>query len=94
MQVGNEGDLETQRCAAYALSNLATDYSLRAYIVKSGGLPPLISLACSEESQSDMKAAVSCLRGLAASPLTRGEMVALGIGGLHGWKVHGAFAIL
>ena len=78
IEVANNSDLETQRCAAYALSNLATDYSRRAYIVVNGGLPSIVSLACSE-SASDAKAASATLRGLAASPLTRKPLVDAGV---------------
>jgi hypothetical protein len=36
MQVGNSVDLECQRCVAYALGNMASNYSLRARIVNGG----------------------------------------------------------
>jgi hypothetical protein len=42
-----------------------------------GGLPAIISLACSENT-SDQKAATSTLRGLAVSPLNRAVMVEAG----------------
>ena len=45
--VGNAADLETQRCIAYALCNLSVDEARRPTIVDEGGLPPIISLACS-----------------------------------------------
>ena len=75
--VGNAADLETQRCIAYALCNLAADTVHRAAIVNEGGLPPLISLACSDDA-NDMKAAVSTIRGLSASPDARRQIVVAG----------------
>ena len=73
--VGNAADLETQRCIAYALCNLSVDEARRPTIVDEGGLPPIISLACSEEA-ADVKAAVSTLRGLSSSPKARQIIVA------------------
>lgn len=75
--VGNSADLETQRCIAYALCNLAVDPSRRAAIVTEGGLPPIISLACSEDA-ADVKAAVSTLRGLASATEVRRDIVSAG----------------
>ncbi|KAJ1441742.1 hypothetical protein B484DRAFT_390552, partial [Ochromonadaceae sp. CCMP2298] len=59
--VSNQADLETQRCIAYALCNLAADPRRRADIVREGGLPSLISMACSEDL-NDCHAAISTLR--------------------------------
>ena len=68
--VGNAADLETQRCIAYALCNLAADPARRVELVKEGGLPAIISMACSED-QNDQRAAVSTLRGICAIPENR-----------------------
>ena len=48
VSVANAADLETQRCIAYALCNLASDPSRRIDIVREGGLS-IISMACSED---------------------------------------------
>ena len=68
--VANNADLETQRCIAYALCNLAADPRRREDIVHEGGLPAIISMACSED-QNDQRAAMSTLRGLCAIPENR-----------------------
>ena len=60
-----DSDLETQRCIAYALCNLAADPRRRADIVREGGLPSLISLACSD-AQSDQLTAMSTIRAVCA----------------------------
>ena len=62
VSVANAADLETQRCIAYALCNLASDPSRRIDIVREGGLPSIISMACSDD-QNDQRAAMSTLRG-------------------------------
>ena len=49
----------------------------RPAIVTEGGLPPLISLACSDDV-SDMKAATATLRGLSAAPEARRQIVLAG----------------
>jgi hypothetical protein len=61
--VANAADLETQRCIAYALCNLAADPRRRSDIVREGGLPSLISMACSDD-RSDQLAAMATLRGI------------------------------
>ena len=70
---GNQADLETQRCIAYALCNLAADPRRRADIVREGGLPALISMACSEDS-NDQLAAISTLRGISSHPEFRRQV--------------------
>jgi hypothetical protein len=67
-------DLETQRCIAYALCNLAADSSRRVDIVREGGLPALVSLACSEDL-NDVLAAISTLRGISAQPDIRRQVM-------------------
>jgi hypothetical protein len=42
--VANTADLETQRCIAYSLCNLASDPHMRAVIVKEGGESMTINL--------------------------------------------------
>lgn len=61
----------------YAICNLAADEARRPAIVTEGGLPPLISLACSDDV-SDMKAATATLRGLCAAPEARRAIVVAG----------------
>ena len=68
--VANAADLETQRCIAYALCNLAADPRRRSDIVREGGLPSLISMACSED-RSDQLAAVATLRGITSQAQNR-----------------------
>lgn len=75
--IGNSADLETQRCIAYALCNLAVDPSRRATVVAEGGLPPIISLACAEDA-ADVLAAVTTIRGLATAPEARRAIVLAG----------------
>ena len=65
--ISNQADLETQRCIAYALCNLAADPRRRVDIVREGGLPSLISMACSEDL-NDQLAAMSTIRGIASHP--------------------------
>ena len=67
ISVSNAADLETQRCIAYGICNLASAEHHRDAIIHEGGLVPLISLACSEDVD-DQLAAIGTLRGLAASP--------------------------
>ena len=68
--VANAADLETQRCIAYALCNLAADPRRRTDIVNEGGLPSLISMACSDD-RSDQLAAMATLRGISAQAENR-----------------------
>lgn len=65
--------METQRCIAYALCNLAADPRRRADIVREGGLPALISMACSEDF-NDQLAAISTLRGISSHADFRREV--------------------
>ncbi len=67
ISISNAADLETQRCIAYGICNLASAEHHRDAIIHEGGLVPLISLACSEDVD-DQLAAIGTLRGLAASP--------------------------
>ena len=54
--------------------NLASNDTNRRAIVTEGGLPPLISLACSEDHE-DKRAAIGTLRGIAADPASRIKIV-------------------
>jgi hypothetical protein len=72
--ISNSADLETQRCIAYALCNLASNEDNRRSLVTEGGLPPIISLACSED-HADKLCAISTLRGIASDPDTRIKIV-------------------
>ena len=77
ISVSNAADLETQRCIAYGICNLASAEHHRDAIIHEGGLVPLISLACSEDVD-DQLAAIGTLRGLAATPQYRINIVAEG----------------
>ena len=71
--VSNVADLETQRCIAYALCNLAADPKRRRDIVREGGLQSIISMACSED-QSDQLVAIATLRGISAQADNRRQV--------------------
>lgn len=62
----NASDVESQRCIAYAICNLSVELPNRTSIIKKGGLPSIMYL-CYTGDKSDMLAALSTLRGLAAS---------------------------
>ena len=72
--VANEADLETQRCIAYALCNLAADPRRRVDIVREGGLPPLIAMACSQDT-TDQLAAIATIRGICAQAENRRQVM-------------------
>ena len=76
--LGKSADLDTQRCIAYAICNLAVDPIHRGAVVEEGGLPPIISLACSNDV-SDVRTAVATLRGLASAPAARRHIVVAGV---------------
>ena len=62
------------RAARRGVLLVTSDEARRPAIVTEGGLPPLISLACSDDV-SDMKAATATLRGLSAAPEARRQVV-------------------
>jgi hypothetical protein len=57
---------ESQRCMAYAICNLSAELPHRLSIITRGGLPSIMFL-CHTGDISDMLAALSTIRGLAAS---------------------------
>ncbi|KAF0754072.1 hypothetical protein AaE_005472, partial [Aphanomyces astaci] len=48
IELSRSVDLETHRCIAFALCNLASEPARRQSIVDNHGIPPIIALACSE----------------------------------------------
>ena len=62
----NTADIESQRCIAYAICNLSSEVVNRPSIITKGGLPSIMYL-CHTGDTVDMLAALSTLRGLAAS---------------------------
>lgn len=75
--IANAADLETQRCIAYSLCNLSANPARRGAIISEGGLPSLISLACSDHPV-DQRAALATLRAIAADPDHRRAVVEAG----------------
>ena len=80
INVSNSSDLETQRCIAYALCNLASNVANRETLVNYEGgaaLMPIISLACNPDAD-DQRAGITALRGIAAHPEHRDALVRAG----------------
>ena len=76
--VSKYADMESQRCIAYAMCNLCALESNHMEIIKEGGLPPIISLACSTCSK-DMIIALTTLTYLSTSnPIIRLNIVKCG----------------
>ncbi len=75
--VAHSADLETLRCIAYALCNLAVGVHYRKAIVDAGGLLPIVSLACSNDSK-DQLIGVLTLRAIAADPCNRRAVLEAG----------------
>ena len=71
-------DVESQRCMAYAICNLTTEIPNRSSIILMGGLPSIMFL-CHTGDTDDMLAALSTLRGLAASADARRPIVEEGV---------------
>ena len=68
ISVSNAADLETQRCIAYGICNLASAEHHRDAIIHEGGLVPLISLACSEDVDDQLAAIGTLVRATGGSP--------------------------
>ena len=71
-------DVESQRCVAYAICNLSSDHPNRMSIILNGGLASIMFL-CHTGDTADMLAALSTLRGLAASAEARRPIVEEGV---------------
>lgn len=71
-------DVESQRCMSYAICNLSADLPNRMAIIRAGGLPSIMYL-CRTGDTADMLAALSTLRGLAASAEARRAIVEEGV---------------
>ena len=74
----NTSDVESQRCVAYAICNLSSDHPNRMSIILNGGLASIMFL-CHTGDTADMLAALSTLRGLAASAEARRPIVEEGV---------------
>ena len=70
----NAADAESRRCIAYAICNLSAEVPNRLSIILKGGLPSIMYL-CHTGDTTDMLAALSTLRGLAASSEARRPIV-------------------
>ena len=71
-------DVESRRCIAYAICNLSAEIPHRLSIILKGGLPSIMYL-CRTGDTVDMLAALSTLRGLAASADARRAIVEEGV---------------
>ncbi len=74
----NVADVESLRCIAYAICNLAVEVSNRLTIIRKGGLPRIMYL-CQTGDTSDMLVALSTIRGLATSSEARRWIVEEGV---------------
>jgi hypothetical protein len=74
----NAADVESQRCIAYAICNLAVEVSNRLTIIRKGGLPSIMYL-CQTGDTSDMLVTLSTIRGLATLSEARRWIVEQGV---------------
>jgi len=74
----NANDGESQRCIAYAICNLSAEVHNRMSIIRKGGLSSIMYL-CHTGDTLDMLAALSTIRGLAASDEARRPIVEEGV---------------